>query len=67
MSDGSRTVDSTLAAIQAAAEAARRAQERAARVRALASARAYAGPGAFSPQLLASRKPPPEPPCPAVP
>jgi hypothetical protein len=67
MSDGSRTVDSTLAAIQAAAEAARRAQERAARVRALASARAYAGPGAFSQQLLASRKPPPEPPRPVAP
>lgn len=67
MSDVRRTVDSTLAAIQAAAEAARRAQERAARVRDLASARAYAGPGALSQQLLASRKLPPEPSRPVAP
>ena len=67
MSDARRTVDSTLAAIHAAAEAARRAQERAARVRALARTRAYAGPGALSQQLLATRKPPPEPPRPIAP
>ena len=66
MSDARRTVDSTLVAIHAAAEAARRAQERAARVRALASARAYAGPGALSQQLLASRKLP-EPSRPVAP
>ncbi len=67
MSDTRRTVDNTLAAIHAAAEAARRAQERAARVRALASTRAYAGSGTLSQQLLATRKPPPEPPRPVTP
>ncbi len=67
MSDAHQTVESTLAAIHAAAEAARRAQERAARVRVLASTRAYAGPGALSQQLLATRKPPPEPPRPVSP
>ncbi len=67
MSDTRRTVDSTLAAIHAAAEAARRAQERAARVRALARTRAHAGPGALSQQLLATRKPSPEPPRPVTP
>ncbi len=67
MSDTRRTVDSTLAAIHAAAEAARRAQERAARVRALARTRAYAGPSALSQQLLVTRKPPPKPPRPVAP